>query len=311
MARRPDRPSGGGRHQGWTSRSFGTALQHRIFYFFIRLGGRPAAYLLLYHVVGYYTLFRPSIRGRTAYYLTRRFPGKGRMGRLLDAYRLSLAFGKALVDRAAVGILGPDAMDVTIRGREEMLHLVARGRGLVLMTAHVGCWQASMSALHCLGVPVHLVMRRDEGEVDRHYFEHAGLPCPFRIIDPAEDSLGGTVETMQALKRGEVVCLMGDRVFGSLRNTLHVPFLGEPVRFPLGAFGIAAAAGAPVAVLFSHKTGPRGYELYLAATIEVPEGTGMHGKALRPAVTSFVEALEKFTQDHPYQFFNFYDLWSI
>ena len=43
-----------------------------------------------------------------------------------------------------------------------MQALLAEGRGLILVTAHVGCWQASLSALSFLKVPVHLLMQREE-----------------------------------------------------------------------------------------------------------------------------------------------------
>ena len=40
------------------------------------------------------------------------------------AIRSYYAFGKVLVDRAVVGILGPAAMDVVLHGREELLALI-------------------------------------------------------------------------------------------------------------------------------------------------------------------------------------------
>jgi predicted LPLAT superfamily acyltransferase len=46
----------------WTSRSVGSNLQHNIFYFLIRYGGRGASYALLHCVAVYYALFRPAIR---------------------------------------------------------------------------------------------------------------------------------------------------------------------------------------------------------------------------------------------------------
>lgn len=293
----------------WTSRSFGSGLQHGIFYALIRVGGRRAAYALLYVVVAYYTLCRPAIRGRTRHYLARRFPGRSGPGRLLDAYRLSLALGKALVDRAVVGILGPGAMRAELRGREALLELLAEGRGLVLVTAHVGCWQAAMSALTFLEAPVSMLMQREEGDVDRHYFEHGGGPSPYRIIDP-RGYLGGALEMMEVLKRGEVLCVMGDRVQGGPRSAVPVDFLGRPAPFPIAGYKLAAATGAPVAVLFSAKTGPRRYELELAEVIRVPERTGRPAAAFGPFAARFVAALEAYTEAHPYQFFNFYDLWE-
>lgn len=293
----------------WSSRSIGSKLQHGIFYFLIRLGGRRAAYALLHGVVLYYVLLRPDQRRKGEPYLRRRFPGASGRQRFWHSYRMILDLGKVLVDRAVVGILGPDQMQVKLRGREELLALLAERRGLILIGAHVGCWQAAMSALGFVEVPVNLLMQREDGDIDRHYFEHAGRECPYRIIDP-RGFLGGSLEMLDVLKRGEVLSVMGDRLLGSDKNAVAVDFLGGPVRLPFSAYKLAATTGAPIAVLFSAKTGPASYQLELAKIIRVPAVAGRNGAAFASYVTEFAAALEKFTRDHPYQFFNFFDMWQ-
>jgi predicted LPLAT superfamily acyltransferase len=293
----------------WVGGSFGSDLQHGIFYFLIRCCGRTAAYLLLRPVVGFYMLFRPSLRSRTRPYLDRRFPGRGAIGRLLDSYRMSLGLGKALVDRAVAGILGPKAISASLSGKEELLGLLERGQGLVVVTAHVGCWQASMTALELFGRPVNMLIRSDDGEADRHWFEHAGLPAPYATIDP-EGYLGGAIEMMGALKRGEVLCIMGDRMLGNPRNSTTVDFLGGAVRFPVSPYKVAAAAGAPIAFLFSAKTGPNSYEATFAGALEPPATAVGPSDIFRPETERFAAALADYVGRHPYQFFNFFDLWQ-
>jgi predicted LPLAT superfamily acyltransferase len=82
------------------------------------------------------------------------------------------------------------------------------------------------------------------------------------------------------------------------------------VRVPFSAYKLASTTGAPIAVLFSYKTGPASYELQLAKVIRVPAGLKRGGAALVPYVAEFATALEKFTREHPYQFFNFFDMWQ-
>jgi len=294
--------------RNWSSRSIGSQLQHQIFYLLIRLGGRRAAYALLYFVVLYYVLLRPAVRGRTFPYLIRRFPQQGGRPRLRDSYRMSLELGKVLVDRAVVGILGPSAMRVEMDGGEKLLELVGEGRGLILMTAHVGCWQVAMSALGFLQVPVNLLMQRETGDIDRHYFEHAGIECPYKIIDP-RGFLGGALEMVEVLKRGEILSVMGDRMLGNDQNGVRADFLGAPVRFPFSAYKLASATGAPVAVVLSAKTGPASYELKLYEVIRVPAGLGRGEASFAPHAARFAQGLERFCEEHPFQFFNFFDLW--
>jgi predicted LPLAT superfamily acyltransferase len=296
--------------RSWSSRSIGSRLQHRVFHLLLHAGGLRAAYALLYPVVAWYTLFRPAVRRRGSHYLARRFPGRPALGRLSDSYRHALALGKALVDRAAVGLLPPGAIKASLREREVLLDLLREGRGLILLTAHVGSWQAMLPALSLLNTPVNLLIQREEGDVDRHYFELRGEECPFRIVDP-RGFLGGAIEMVSALKRGEVLCIMGDRVFGEARGVLPVDFLGAPAPFPTGPYKIAAATGAPIAVLFSVKTGPATYQMILAGVLRVPEHAGRGAPGYRPFAESFVRLLEECVRDYPFQFFNFYDMWAV
>ncbi len=293
----------------WTSRSIGSIFQHNIFYLLIRTGGWRLAYFILHFVVLYYILFRPDVRKRCSHYLTRRYPEEKCLGRLVSSYRLSLELGKVLIDRAVVGILGVDRVTASFNEREILHGLISEGKGIIFLMAHVGSWQVALSALHFLKIPVNMVVHRDEGDIDRHYFEHQSMKRPYRVIDP-EGFLGGTLEMMEALKKGEALCMMGDRIFGNLKNTLGVRFLGENALFPFSAMKIASTSGAPIVVLFPYKAGATGYRLKLAKVIRVPLVQGRSGGQFLPYLEEYVRALEDFTMEYPFQFFNFYDMWK-
>lgn len=293
----------------WTSRSLGSAFQHQIFYALIRVFGRRGAYFVLFFVVGWYVIFRPSVRRRSSFYLNRRFPGQNPLRRLWNAYCLSLELGKVLVDRAVYGILGPEKLRCSLSGRDQLLSILAEGRGLILVTAHAGSWQLSMASLVNLQAPVTLLIHREPGDVDRHFFEHRDQELPYRIIDPI-GYLGGTLEMLQVLKSGEVLCIMGDRVMGGEGSALSVDFLGGPIRVPFSPYKLASATGAPIAVIFPHKSGPDSYALQVARIIRVPENLGRASGAYTSYANEFAQSLEAFVAEYPYQFFNYFDMWT-
>lgn len=307
------RPTGGSR---WTSRSIGGRLQHQFFYLLIRLGGRPLAYGFLRIVALWYVLCRPSVRGRTYHYLRRRFPQARGLELLRHGFRQSVSFGESLIDRAALGILGPQSCRAEFtRGRERLLSLLSLDKGIILLGAHVGCWQAAMASVDFLQRPVNMLLRRDTADLDRHWFEHRGTESPFRIIDPS-GYLGGSLEMLSVLRRGEVLCLMGDREQdnGDERNVIRAPFLGQEAAFPVSPYVLAAASGAPVALLFSHKAPDGSHRLECPAILHVPPRdelvhAGRGPDAWLPWLQEYASRLEAYCREHPYQFYNFHDMW--
>jgi len=231
------------------------------------------------------------------------------MGKIALSYRLSLCFGKVLIDRAIAGILGSDRLSASFEQKEALRNLVEEGKGIIFLMAHVGCWQTALSALGYLKTRVNMVIRREEGDIDRHYFEHRSGETPFNIIDP-DGYLGGTLEMINCLKKGEVICIMGDRIFGNPKNTLSIDFLGKKALFPFSAFKVASATGAPVALLLTYKKGADRFGIELAKVMRIPENMGRAGVKYSPYVSEFVKILERYTEVHPFQFFNFYDMWK-
>lgn len=293
----------------WSSKSIGSKAGHRFFYFMIKLGGRRLSYFFLYFVVFYYVVFHPAIKGKTDPYLEKRFPASGFLKRMAERYLLVLNLGKALIDRAVLGICGESSLDIYFENPDDLKNIKDLNSGFIILMSHVGCWQVVMSALSTLGRPVNLLMHRDNKDIDKHYFEHRGKKVPFNIISP-ELFLGGTLEMLNALKKDEILCIMGDRVFKQAEMAMQVDFLGSLADFPLSAYKIASSAQKPLIVLYSQKTGPASYSLSIPEIIHIPRKLGKKTQSYAPFVNRFARSLEKHTELYPYQFFNFYDMWK-
>ncbi|MDR1489633.1 MAG: hypothetical protein LBS65_03985 [Desulfovibrio sp.] len=295
---------------GATGKSEGSRAQHLIFYAVIGRLGVHAAYVLLFFVVSWYTL-KPSTAARCRPYLERRFPGCGGMHMLRHIWKLQWNFGLCLVDRAAAGINGrfffaEEALEA-IRG---LAHGGGRrDGGLILLSAHTGArHMAQVFLAGHVGRPVHVLGVKDRGDVDREAHEHSGAEAPYSVIDPADGPMS-VVRILRILRAKEILCMMGDRAFGS-GATLAVNFLGEPVLLPYLAFRMSAASGAPVAVVFHLRTGVCRGETRVADVIQAPVDLKNDPEAYRPYVQRFASLLEAFTAEHPYQFFNFFNLWE-
>lgn len=280
-------------------------LGHFFFYVTLKLFGQRGAYLLADLVVGVYLLFSRRIHRVTAPYLSRRFPGEGRVK---HTFLLVRSLARSLVDRAWLG-LDPDCgLTGVLEGGEKLEAALAEGRGLVGVTAHVGNWQTAFSFLGRLEVTAHVVMRYEEEAAARHFFQLKGEAPPFQIIDPT-GFMGGLAEARTALEAGEIVIFMADRAEGGA--TVSVPFLGEAAAFPLSPFLLAATMGAPVGVMLSAKTGRLTQTMTAADLFHPALGErGAREEALTPYVERYVRALEGYVASHPWQWYNFYDFWQ-
>jgi predicted LPLAT superfamily acyltransferase len=296
--------------KNWSSKSIGTKFQHNFFYIMIKMGGRRLAYLILYFVVFFYATFVSSVKAKTDPYLSRRFPEASDIKHFFHRYMLILQFGKTLIDRAIVGILGPESIKASFQSEEDVTRLKQLPGGFVLMLSHVGSWQVAMSALALFEKPINLLMQFNTEDVDKHYYEHRdGEKKPFNTINP-EGFLGGVIEMVNVLKNDEVLGIMGDRVFADAPSSLDVNFLNEKTAFPYSAYKIASLSKKPIVVLYSFKTGSSSYQLKIAEIIEIPGKLGRTKENFKPYLEIFVKSLESFTEEYPYQFFNFYDMWN-
>lgn len=291
--------------QQWSEQGYGQRTwQQQFFYTLLRtLGVRPA-YHMMYVVTFWYVLFYPAVRRRTRHYLSRRFPDRrGFIRRFLTAHRLVRNFGRTLVDLAAFGVMDNPGITASCPDEAKLFELCDRKGGFVLVNAHVGCWQVGMSSLKHLAKPMNVVMIPDPRA--RKFIDQYGV----RIIDP-RSGLESVVEMMQALRRGEILGLMGDRAFGDHKNTVKVRFLGGEIAVPVSPYRLASATGVPVVVLLAPRTGPKSYELRVGAIIEVPRGLGQNTESYAAPARQFADCLEQFVRDYPWQFYNFYDLWN-
>ena len=292
---------------GWSVQGVGKRWQLRFFHVLLRLGGRRPAYHIMYFVVLWYVIFVPAIRRRTRHYLRRRFPHvRSRLRRFWQSYRLVCTFGRSMIDRAALALLGPKALHAVCPDSEAIRDITADSDGAVLVNAHVGCWQVAMTTLGHLTRDVSLVMIPPEGLDPQALLKEAGQP--YKVIDPRK-GLESILEMMQALGRGEILGLMGDRVFGSAEGRTYATFVGDRIELPLSPYRLAGATGKPILVLFSHKVGFSRYQVRLARVIRVSEQASTP-EACMPYAQEFADALEAFVREQPWQFFNFYDIWG-
>ncbi len=283
------------------------ALGHWFFYMTMRVFGHGGGSLLLVPVIFCYVLCSRGIHRTVRPYFDHRFPGQKAWKYWLYTLRNLLSFGQVLVDRGWIGLTGDNSFTGEFIGYNTLLNLIEEKKGVVLLTGHVGNWQAALANLDGLPVRVHALMQYDRQAVAKHFFDIRGKRS-FEIID-ANGPFGGMIDAAAALQRGEVVTIMGDRLIGG--SSSGVVFLGEPMKLPDAAYMLAATAGAPVAVLFAAKTGRKTYQLKMWDYFYPHyEDRSKRALMLRECAGKYIAAMEAYLQQYPFQWYNFYNIWK-
>ncbi len=194
----------------------------------------------------------------------------------------------------------PDRLVARIEGDEHLRAADAEGRGLVLVTAHLGNWELGGRLLATrLRRPTHVVVEAEADPRIERFLR--GGPSPVRFVRRRDPT--AVVPLVSALRRNEIVALQGDRALGTRGDAL-VDFFGAPAPFPLGPFVLARAAGAPVVPAFCVLDRDLRYTVALAPAIHVAAG----GETA--ALAQWVRVLEARVRRSPEQWFNFFDVWS-
>lgn len=281
------------------------------FWFFkaaLKLFGLPGAYGLLYFVCLYYLLFdRPAVSSSMAY-MKRRFKSYNTFQRTLGVYKLFVNQGKNLIDRYYV-LSGLGEFDIEIQGYDKIQNLLSGSqKGVILLTAHVGNWQVTMTVLKRFEKTVYLLMSPEENIAVKKTLSVDSNKEKLRIISSG-NFLGGVIEIMKVINEGGLVSIMGDRSDGFPSTEAYL--LGEKADFPYGAFSIAAAAQCPVVVLLSAKVSTRKYVADVSHLI-FPRYSSRNKKheEISAWVQEYAGILEGYTEKYPFQWFVFRDLWK-
>jgi phosphatidylinositol dimannoside acyltransferase len=194
----------------------------------------------------------------------------------------------------------PERLLAGIEGDECLHAALADGRGLVLVTAHLGNWELGGRLLASrLRRPTHVIVAAEADPGVERFLRGGAMPVRFvRRNDPR-----AMVPLVGALRRGDVVALQGDRALGT-RGDVAIDFFGAPAAFPLGPFVLARAAGVPLVPAFCLLGRDRRYTVVMTEPIRVAPGEET------AALARWARVLETAVRRTPEQWFNFFDVWS-
>lgn len=192
------------------------------------------------------------------------------------------------------------------KGVEHIHKALEKGRGAVILTAHLGHWELGGILLDYLGFKVNVVQHLYDSKEQNQLLDKNKEIRGIKII-PSGDPAGFAINSYRALKNNELVAIQGDRDLA--RVGAMVDFFGKPALFPKGPVLLATKTGAPLIPAFTLMGSDGLYHPVAEPEIELA-ATGDAEADLRANIEKTANVIEKYVRKYPEQWFNFYYFWE-
>ncbi len=210
-------------------------------------------------------------------------------------------FGMYFVDFLRMGRLGKEEVlkFVDVHGRENMDRAVARGKGVVALTAHLGNWELGGVMLALMGYRVHAIaLAHQDPRVDRMFVKRRA-ERGIKVIP-----VGVAIKrSFSAIRKGDVIALLGDRDLRA--QGVHTTFFGWETTVPRGAAVLALRTGAAVVPGFAVRDETGRYQLHLEEAI-IPCA---EEESIEEFTDRMLRVLESYIRRYPDQWFMFHRMW--
>ena len=201
--------------------------------------------------------------------------------------------------------------DVRTFGLDELHAQMRPDRGMLLLGAHVGSFEAlRVLSLQRPDVKVRVVLNTQQTPAMTELLHALNPEIAKNVIDASRPGHEVVFALHDAMNEGALATLLGDRARPN-EATIEIDFLGAPAQFPVAPFLIASMLKVPVVLCLGLYRGGRSYDLVfetLAEQLDLPR-RGREAE-LRAFVQRYAQRLEHYVRAYPYNWFNFYDFWK-
>jgi lauroyl/myristoyl acyltransferase len=232
-------------------------------------------------------------------------PHSSGIGNYLRTFRTFYNFAWALTDAAVYRLLKAP-FSYELEGGETLKELATAKRGIVL-TAHMGNYDLG-AALFAEKLKREIRMVRAP-EPDALAAEHVDLSLRQSgdgavKVGYSDDGTSLAFDLLNALRKGEIISIQGDRVVGDMARSA-VSLFGKKVSLPTGPFVLSLVAEAPIYPLFIVRTGYRKYRIIAREPIICLRNGRSRDEEIADAMQRWSAVLEENVRRHWPQWFSF------
>lgn len=184
---------------------------------------------------------------------------------------------------------------ITVHGEENLRDAYERGKGVILLSAHLGNWELGAAVLAERGYPMNAIGADQRDERITNLIMEKREALGVRTVSKGFD----LKSAIRCLRRGEVLAILIDQDVKD--KGVMAPFLGIPASTPYGPAKIAMKYGSVILPSFMIRRGTSPYhDLHLLPSLW-PDGYPGPEETMEEAMTLCNEALSEWIRKYPGQ----------
>lgn len=189
-------------------------------------------------------------------------------------------------------------MSTEVVGRANLDNALAHGKGVLLVTGHLGNWERISSWLSLSGYPLSVIIR-DADQEGVNQVVNSLRTWPGTNVIPRGNAAR---PIMEKLRQGEIVGILPDQN----AEDAFLPFFGKPAGTNLGVGVFHERLDAKILPVYCVYIGSGRYKIVFEPSLTIDTPTAIKGESTLRAINLWLESV---IRQYPEQWLWFHDRW--
>jgi KDO2-lipid IV(A) lauroyltransferase len=184
-------------------------------------------------------------------------------------------------------------------GEHHLKQALAAGKGVLLVSAHIGNWEIGGNLLRALDYPLTVVGLPHNTTQTNALVHHLRKTRGIEIIEVGHSTFS-VVEILNALRRNRIVAMIGDR--DHLGTGRPIRFLGKQMHLPPGPVILAMMSGAALIPTFVLEQADGTYSGIIEAPLKIDKN-GDRNRVIDCNLQRLADIFETYIRQYPEQWY--------
>lgn len=214
-------------------------------------------------------------------------------------------FGKSMIEFISLSKINKNNVDnfVTINGLENLEEAKKRGKGVIILSSHLGNWELMAKALILKGYPLTIMVRRQKNKLVEGLIEHQRSESKVKTLPHTI----APKEIFRLLKNNEIIGMIADQDGGE--KGVFVDFFGRPASTVPSPVIFTMRSGTHLIPLFDIRQKNNHHHIIIETPYQLTTTSDIK-KDIVDNTQELTKKLESYIRQYPDQWFWLHNRWA-